>query len=156
MIFKGDGGLSWYRTVSRKLATAALWVRIHTSPKKIQNGRHKQRNGQHTLARLKNIQKDLFYPVSHQTTQMNNDPDLKPCRFSKVRVWYNLVWLHLFCFYRVGELSGDQEIKSQRNPELSCSSSLKTSRTIIFRTFWKIKAVFPTSDPTLCNLEPLS
>jgi hypothetical protein len=43
--------------------------------------------------------------------------------------------LHVFCFYRVGELSGDQEIKSQRNPELSCSSSLITSRTIFFRTF---------------------
>ncbi len=36
-------------------ATAAFWVRIQTSPK-IQNGRHKQRRGQHTLAR----QKDFF------------------------------------------------------------------------------------------------
>jgi hypothetical protein len=34
-----------------------------------------------TLKPAQNIyKKDLFNPVSHQTTQMNNDPDLKPCR----------------------------------------------------------------------------
>ncbi len=40
--------------VAHLLAMAALWVRIQTSPKhKIQNGIHKQRSGQHILARKK-------------------------------------------------------------------------------------------------------
>jgi len=34
---------------ARLLATAAVLVRIQTSLKKIQNGRHKQRSGQNTL-----------------------------------------------------------------------------------------------------------
>ncbi len=45
----GDGWLL-ARLVARLLATAALWVRIQTSLKKIQNGRHKQRSCDHTLA----------------------------------------------------------------------------------------------------------
>jgi hypothetical protein len=42
--------------VARLLATAALSVRIQTYLK-IQNGRNKQRSGQQTLDRQKNIQK---------------------------------------------------------------------------------------------------
>jgi hypothetical protein len=42
------------------LATAALWVRIQTSLKN-KNGRHKQRSGQHTLARKKKtLQKNIL------------------------------------------------------------------------------------------------
>jgi hypothetical protein len=54
------------KLVARLLATAALWVQIQTSLK-IQNGRHLQRTGQHTLhsytlARQKvNIKKYLPY-----------------------------------------------------------------------------------------------
>jgi hypothetical protein len=49
---------------ARLLATAALWVRIETSLK-IKNGRYKQRSGQHTLARQKNIhKKKLFFSFS--------------------------------------------------------------------------------------------
>ncbi len=48
--------LAWVaKLVARLLATAALWVRIQIS--KIQNGRHKQRGGQHTLARQKKYTK---------------------------------------------------------------------------------------------------
>jgi hypothetical protein len=36
------------KLVARLLATTALWIRIPTS--KIQNGKHKQRSGQHSLA----------------------------------------------------------------------------------------------------------
>ena len=39
--------------VARLAANAALWVRIQTSLKNIQNGRHRKRSGQHTLAREK-------------------------------------------------------------------------------------------------------
>ncbi len=45
------------KSVAHQLATAALWVRIQTSLKKIINGRHKQRSGLHTLARQKIIEK---------------------------------------------------------------------------------------------------
>jgi hypothetical protein len=40
--------MRWAKLVVHLLATAALWVRIQTSFK-IQNGRRKQRSGQHTL-----------------------------------------------------------------------------------------------------------
>jgi hypothetical protein len=47
------------KLVARLLASAALWVRmidsLHLS--KIQNGRHKQRSGQNTLARQKILEK---------------------------------------------------------------------------------------------------
>jgi hypothetical protein len=36
------------KLVARLLATSALWLRSQTS--KIQNGKHKQRSGQHSLA----------------------------------------------------------------------------------------------------------
>ncbi len=39
--------------------TAVLCVRIQTSPK-IQNGRHKQRSGQHSLARQKIYKKEIM------------------------------------------------------------------------------------------------
>jgi len=43
------------KLVSRLAVTAALWVRIQTSLKNIQNGRHRKWSGHHTLARKKNI-----------------------------------------------------------------------------------------------------
>ncbi len=43
------------RFVGNLLASATLWVRIQTSQKIIQNGIHKQRSGQHTLARQKKV-----------------------------------------------------------------------------------------------------
>jgi hypothetical protein len=46
------------KLVSRLLASAALWVLIRTSLK-IQNGRHKHRSSQHTLARKKNFKKEI-------------------------------------------------------------------------------------------------
>jgi hypothetical protein len=45
------------KLVARLLAKAALWVRISSHLSKIQNGRHKPRSGQRTLARQINIQK---------------------------------------------------------------------------------------------------
>jgi hypothetical protein len=45
------------KLVAQLNATAALWVRIQTTPKKYTNGRHKQRSGKHTLAFHKYIQK---------------------------------------------------------------------------------------------------
>jgi hypothetical protein len=47
------------KLVARLLAAAAPWARIQTSLKNTQNGRHKQRSGQHTLARLKNKNKNF-------------------------------------------------------------------------------------------------
>ncbi len=47
------------KLVSGLLATAALWVQIRNFSK-IQNGRHKQRSGQHTLASQK-IHKKNYY-----------------------------------------------------------------------------------------------
>ncbi len=46
------------KLVAHRLATAALWVRIHPN---IQNGRHKHRNGQHSLLRQKNIRKKNIF-----------------------------------------------------------------------------------------------
>jgi hypothetical protein len=51
------------KLVARLLATAAVWVRIQTYLKEIQNGRKKQRSGQHTLARQQNIQKQIMVPA---------------------------------------------------------------------------------------------
>ncbi len=45
------------KLVAQLLATAALWVRIRTSPKNT-NGRHKQRSKQHNLAR-QNIENNI-------------------------------------------------------------------------------------------------
>jgi hypothetical protein len=47
------------KLVARLLATAALWVRFQTSLKNTK-GRHKQRIGQHTVARQK-IYKNNYY-----------------------------------------------------------------------------------------------
>jgi hypothetical protein len=47
-----------YKLVARLLTTETLWVRIQTSLK-IYN---KQRSGQHTLSRQKNMQKIIFPP----------------------------------------------------------------------------------------------
>ncbi len=47
------------KLIARLLATAALWVRFLTSLK-ILNGRHKQRSGQHTLARKKYTKKSAY------------------------------------------------------------------------------------------------
>ncbi len=86
MIFKGDGWLSWYRIAHACYRTAALRVRIQTSPKKYKTVGISEGVAS-TLKPAQNIyKKDLFNPVSHQTTQMNNDPDLKSCRLLRVRV----------------------------------------------------------------------
>ncbi len=53
--------------VARLLATAGLWVRIQTSLK-IQNRRHKQRSGQHTLQN-----KTLHTPTRTSPTEPDND-----------------------------------------------------------------------------------
>jgi hypothetical protein len=45
------------KLLAHLLATAALTVRIQTSPKNKKNWRHKQRSDQHNPARQKNIQK---------------------------------------------------------------------------------------------------
>jgi hypothetical protein len=42
----GKVGRQVAKLVARLLATSALWIRIQTS--KIQNGKHKQRRGQHS------------------------------------------------------------------------------------------------------------
>jgi hypothetical protein len=47
------------KLVARLLATAGLWIRIKTSLKKYKIGGHKETNGQHTLARQKNIYKKI-------------------------------------------------------------------------------------------------
>ncbi len=52
------------KLLARLLATAALWVRIQTSLKNT-NGRNKQRSGQYTLARQKNIQKKPYHKCIH-------------------------------------------------------------------------------------------
>ncbi len=49
------------------LATAALWARIQTSPKNTK-WRHKQRSGQHTLTRKKNIYAFPFRPEQGAAT----------------------------------------------------------------------------------------
>ena len=41
------------KLVARLAVTAALWVRIQTCLKAVQNGRHRKLSGQHTLARQK-------------------------------------------------------------------------------------------------------
>jgi hypothetical protein len=46
------------KLVARLLATAALWVRVQISLKKIHKG-HKQKSGQHTLARQKIYKKRI-------------------------------------------------------------------------------------------------
>jgi hypothetical protein len=48
------------KLLARLLATAALWVRIQQTYLKNTKGRHKQKNGQHTQARQKNIQKNFL------------------------------------------------------------------------------------------------
>jgi hypothetical protein len=56
---QGDGCLSWWVHL---IATAALWVRIQTSPK-LQNGQHKERSGQLTLARPKKYTKTVICAI---------------------------------------------------------------------------------------------
>ncbi len=56
-----------YQLVARLLAAAALWVRIQTSLK-IQNGRHKQRSGQHTIVRQKKYKENIISWSDFQTT----------------------------------------------------------------------------------------
>jgi hypothetical protein len=53
------------------LATALSWVRIQISLK-IQNGRHKQMSGQHTLARQKSIERQITLQKSLQIIATNN------------------------------------------------------------------------------------
>ncbi len=49
------------KLVARLLAAAALWDRIQTYLKNnVQNGRHKQRSGQHRLARPNKYTKNCF------------------------------------------------------------------------------------------------
>jgi hypothetical protein len=52
----GKEGRCVAKLVARLLATAALWDRIRTSLKNVQN---KQRNGQHTLADQQKIKSQL-------------------------------------------------------------------------------------------------
>jgi hypothetical protein len=91
------------------LVPAALWVRIQTSLKK-QNRRHKQRSGQHTLARQKNIQKKLknkltigryfhsFYNV--KKASLVRESILRTPSFKYVRNLVNFRKLKNFCFQR--------------------------------------------------------
>ncbi len=64
----GDGWLSWWRWVAKfvahLLATAGQLSGFGSRHlPEIQNGRHKQRSGQRTLARQKNIQKSLLFLI---------------------------------------------------------------------------------------------
>ncbi len=60
---QGDGWLSQQHAYL--LRHAALWVRIHLS--KVQNGRHQQRSGQHTLARQKIYKYKIFLIIGIHT-----------------------------------------------------------------------------------------
>ncbi len=66
--------------VAHLLATAALWIRIQTSPK------HKQWSGQHTLARQKIYKKSLLQVTSHVIPSQSNKNLSNPfCIFPKLR-----------------------------------------------------------------------
>ncbi len=60
------------KLVARLLATAALWVQIQISLKKLQSGRHKQRSVQHNLARQKKDPHRLFNPWIQTHTAHRN------------------------------------------------------------------------------------
>ncbi len=55
---KGDGWLSLGGWVARQLATAALWVRVHTS---LKNHKGATWSDRHTLARQKTYKKIYIY-----------------------------------------------------------------------------------------------